>query len=106
MGTGGAWTRTGWSSSRARAASSAATSSPSCAAQGYSTIRAVDIKPLDEWYQRLPTASRTVSSTCARRDACRERRRAAPTCVYNLAADMGGMGFIETQQGATACSRC
>jgi len=60
--------------------------------QGHS-VKCVDIKPLDEWWQVHPDASNTVLdlSDIA---ACREAVRGADT-VYNLAADMGGMGFIE-----------
>jgi len=61
--------------------------------QGFTRIRAIDKKPLPEWYQRTPAAeclSMDLSeySNCVR--ACE-----GATEVYNLAADMGGMGFIE-----------
>jgi nucleoside-diphosphate-sugar epimerase len=61
--------------------------------QGYQRLRAVDIKPLDEWYQRfddVENLSLDVSAIEACERACRDAR-----LVYNLAADMGGMGFIE-----------
>ena len=61
--------------------------------QGYRRLRAVDIKPLDEWYQRfddVENLSLDVSGIEACERACRDAR-----FVYNLAADMGGMGFIE-----------
>jgi len=56
-------------------------------------IRAVDKKPLPEWYQRVPGVESlcldvSIEENCVR--AC-----AGATEVYNLAADMGGMGFIE-----------
>ena len=61
--------------------------------QGYTRIRAIDRKPLPEWYQRVPGVE------CLSMDLSQERTRSGPskgaTEVYNLAADMGGMGFIE-----------
>ncbi len=60
---------------------------------GYTRIRAIDKKPLQNWYQRLPG----VESLCldlSGREAC-VRAVENATEVYNLAADMGGMGFIE-----------
>lgn len=61
--------------------------------QGFSRIRAVDKKPLKYWYQRVPG----VESLCldlSDPENCRRVCEGA-TEVYNLAADMGGMGFIE-----------
>ena len=61
--------------------------------QGFTNIRAVDKKPLYEWYQRVPG----VESLCldlSFRDNCVRAVEGAKE-VYNLAADMGGMGFIE-----------
>lgn len=65
-------------------------------AHGHSQVRAVDIKPLNEWYQVSPEAEnlRLDLSTI---EACR-KALAGSTAVYNLAADMGGMGFIETHK--------
>jgi GDP-D-mannose 3',5'-epimerase len=59
-------------------------------------VRSVDIKPLDDWYQIPPgvEARRLDLSALAN---CREAVRGIDT-VYNLAADMGGMGFIETHK--------
>ncbi len=61
--------------------------------QGFSRIRAVDKKPLPQWYQRLPG----VESLCLDLSEYPNCVRAAAGAVevYNLAADMGGMGFIE-----------
>jgi GDP-D-mannose 3', 5'-epimerase len=59
-------------------------------------VRAVDVKPLDEWYQVSPTAENIVLDL-SEIDACR-RAVAGAGRVYNLAADMGGMGFIETHK--------
>jgi len=61
--------------------------------RGFTRIRAIDKKPLPEWYQRVPG----VESLCL---DLSEKENCVRTCegageVYNLAADMGGMGFIE-----------
>jgi nucleoside-diphosphate-sugar epimerase len=61
--------------------------------QGFTRIRGVDKKPLPEWYQRVPgveclTLDLSEEANCQR--ACEGASE-----VYNLAADMGGMGFIE-----------
>jgi nucleoside-diphosphate-sugar epimerase len=61
--------------------------------QGYRRLRAVDVKPLDEWYQRFDDVE-TLSLDLSGIDACERTCRDA-RLVYNLAADMGGMGFIE-----------
>jgi nucleoside-diphosphate-sugar epimerase len=61
--------------------------------QGFPRIRAIDKKPLSEWYQRV----RGVESLCmdlSEKDNCVHACEGAAE-VYNLAADMGGMGFIE-----------
>lgn len=66
------------------------------------SVRAVDIKPYDEWYQVHADAEN------ARRDvSLLEEARAATAdagVVYNLAADMGGMGFIENNKAACMLS--
>src|ERR1051325_3725489 len=61
--------------------------------RGFTRIRAVDKKPLPEWYQRVEgveclTLDLSDAKNCER--ACE-----GAVEVYNLAADMGGMGFIE-----------
>jgi nucleoside-diphosphate-sugar epimerase len=56
-------------------------------------IRAVDIKPLGEWYQVFDDVENIVADL-KRREEC-ERVCAGAERVYQLAADMGGMGFIE-----------
>ena len=61
--------------------------------QGYRSLRAVDIKPFDEWYQRFDDVE-NLSLDLSRLEAC-ERACDGAALVYNLAADMGGMGFIE-----------
>ena len=56
-------------------------------------VRAVDIKPLDEWYQRVDGVENVVGDLKLL-DVSRQACADADT-VYQLAADMGGMGFIE-----------
>jgi GDP-D-mannose 3', 5'-epimerase len=56
-------------------------------------VRAVDKKPADEWYQRFDEAE-NFELDLSLRDACFEATEGVAE-VYNLAADMGGMGFIE-----------
>ncbi len=64
--------------------------------QGHTRIRAVDIKPLDEWHQLHPGVENVVADL-KDRDACYRVSQGA-NVVYQLAADMGGMGFIETHK--------
>lgn len=61
--------------------------------QGFTRIRTVDKKPLYQWYQRVPG----VESLCLDLRYEENCRRVCEDAVevYNLAADMGGMGFIE-----------
>ena len=60
---------------------------------GYTRIRAVDVKPFEEWYQRS-TEAENLRLDLRERDACWHAARGMSQ-IYNLAADMGGMGFIE-----------
>jgi GDP-D-mannose 3',5'-epimerase len=60
---------------------------------GYTRIRAVDRKPLPEWYQRVPGVESLTMDLSDPDNAVRAVEGAIE--VYNLAADMGGMGFIE-----------
>jgi nucleoside-diphosphate-sugar epimerase len=64
--------------------------------RGYTDVRAVDIKPIPEWHQSF-TAAENLVLDLRERAAC-ERALAGATVVYNLAADMGGMGFIEANK--------
>ena len=57
----------------------------------------MDIKPFGEWYQRFPGAE-NLKLDLRERKACERAVRGAEQ-VYNLAADMGGMGFIELNRG-------
>jgi len=60
---------------------------------GYTRIRAIDRKPLPEWYQRVPGVESLSLDLSEKENAIEAVQGAAE--VYNLAADMGGMGFIE-----------
>ncbi len=64
--------------------------------QGYERVRAVDLKPFHEWYQVLPQAE-NLQRDLRELPACQESSQGVDF-VYNLAADMGGMGFIETHK--------
>ena len=61
--------------------------------RGFARIRAVDKKPLPDWYQRVPGVE-CLSLDVSHQENCRRVCEGAVE-VYNLAADMGGMGFIE-----------
>ncbi len=63
---------------------------------GYTRIRAVDKKPLSEWYQRVPGVESLCLDLSEKENAVRAMEGAVE--VYNLAADMGGMGFIESHR--------
>ena len=56
-------------------------------------IRAVDCKPLEEWHQVVEGADNRVLDVSLL-EAAREATEGVSD-VFNLAADMGGMGFIE-----------
>jgi nucleoside-diphosphate-sugar epimerase len=64
--------------------------------QGCRHIRAVDIKPFDEWYQQFPDVE-NLRLDLRDKPAC-QQAVAGIQLVYNLAADMGGMGFIENNK--------
>src|ERR1700759_1598749 len=63
---------------------------------GHKKIRAVDVKPLAEWYQKHPGVENQVGDL-ALLEPCRAAAKGSKM-IYNLAADMGGMGFIETHK--------
>ena len=69
---------------------------------GHTDLRAIDIKPLDEWYQVLPGIDNRVSDLRSL-DECRDAVRDVAH-VYNLACDMGGMGFIEANRAVCMIS--
>jgi len=60
---------------------------------GYTRIRAIDRKPVPEWYQRVPGVECISMDLSEKQNAIQAVVGAVE--VYNLAADMGGMGFIE-----------
>jgi nucleoside-diphosphate-sugar epimerase len=60
---------------------------------GYIRIRAVDKKPLENWYQQIPGVENLRLDLSENASCIRAVEDAVE--VYNLAADMGGMGFIE-----------
>lgn len=64
--------------------------------QGFSNLRAVDIKPQTEWFQRFPDVD-NITLDLREKAACYQALQGAQY-VYNLAADMGGMGFIENNK--------
>jgi GDP-D-mannose 3', 5'-epimerase len=61
--------------------------------EGHSNVRVVDCKPFSEWYQIFPKAE-NICADLRDLSACRAAVRGV-RYVFNLAADMGGMGFIE-----------
>lgn len=63
---------------------------------GAQKIRSVDVKPLDQWYQTFDDVENLVLDL-QDKDACARACDQAST-VYQLAADMGGMGFIENNK--------
>ncbi|MSU21018.1 MAG: NAD-dependent epimerase/dehydratase family protein [Pedosphaera sp.] len=65
--------------------------------QGKRDIRAVDVKPLGEWYQQFPGIE-SFQLDLQEKEACEQAARGVDV-IYNLAADMGGMGFIELNKG-------
>ena len=65
-------------------------------AQGHK-VRAVDKKPQWQWYQRFSEAE-NLTLNLEGKECCIQAVNGCD-CVYNLAADMGGMGFIELNKG-------
>lgn len=61
--------------------------------QGHTLIRAIDKKPLSEWYQRIPGVECICMDLSEKGNAAQAVEGAVE--VYNLAANMGGIGFIE-----------
>jgi len=58
------------------------------------SIRAVDIKPLEQWYQRFEDVE-NLTLDLQDRAACERALASGVREVYNLASNMGGIGFIE-----------
>ena len=64
--------------------------------RGVRVIRAIDIKPLNHWYQRTEGVE-NVSLDLRDKENCLLAADGADR-VYHLAAEMGGMGFIESHK--------
>ncbi len=64
--------------------------------KGYTNIRAVDRKPQNQWYQRFSEVENLTLDLSVLPN-CYVSLQGADV-VYNLAADMGGMGFIENNK--------
>jgi GDP-D-mannose 3',5'-epimerase len=64
--------------------------------QGCSNVRAVDCKPFDEWFFRFEQVDNRVLDL--RSYAACDEAGAGSAVIYNLAADMGGIGFIENNK--------
>ena len=66
--------------------------------QGIEVVSATDIKPLHEWYQVSEGKSlKNLSLDLKNLDNCHTSLEDATVC-FDLAADMGGMGFIENNK--------
>ena len=65
-------------------------------------VRAVDLKPLNEWYQ-ISTEADNLVLDLRLRENCYQAVNGYNE-VFNLAADMGGMGFIENNKAACMIS--
>jgi GDP-D-mannose 3',5'-epimerase len=63
---------------------------------GANVVKAVDVKPLDEWYQASPGVT-NLSLDLKDKDSCMKAAEGTQV-VFQLAADMGGMGFIENNK--------
>ena len=70
--------------------------------RGFESIRAVDVKPVEEWFQVFPDADNRRLDLCEK-ESCHEAADGA-AYVFNLAADMGGIGFIELNKAACMLS--
>jgi len=64
--------------------------------QGIRVIRAVDVKPLEDWHQ-ITDGIENLSLDLKDKQNCLAAARGAEY-IYQLAADMGGMGFIENNK--------
>ena len=65
-------------------------------ANGVKVVRAVDVKPLEDWYQTTADVE-NLSLDLKDKDNCLTATEEV-SLVYQLAADMGGMGFIENNK--------
>ncbi|HXE51776.1 MAG TPA: NAD-dependent epimerase/dehydratase family protein [Tepidisphaeraceae bacterium] len=64
--------------------------------QGNTHVRSVDVKPVEDWCLRSGDAE-NLRLDLREKEQC-ERALEGATVVYNLASDMGGMGFIENNK--------
>src|SRR6187200_3351204 len=69
---------------------------------GFENLRAIDSKPIEEWYQVLPGVHNRVADLRSLSECTDAVRGMAH--IYNLAADMGGMGFIEANKAVCMLS--
>jgi GDP-D-mannose 3',5'-epimerase len=65
-------------------------------ANGINVVRAVDVKPVEDWYQ-VTEGVENLSLDLKDKDNCLTATEGV-SLVYQLAADMGGMGFIENNK--------
>ena len=65
--------------------------------KGYKKIKAVDIKPYQEWFQIFDKVESLQLDLCLKEN-CEKLFTAPVGDIYNLAANMGGMGFIENNK--------
>lgn len=65
--------------------------------KGHKKVRCVDIKPTNQWYQVHPQAENIVADLNDL-NHCRTAVKDMDV-VFNLACNMGGMGFIENNKG-------
>tara|TARA_B100000965_G_scaffold398157_1_gene415843 strand:+ start:232 stop:1224 length:993 start_codon:yes stop_codon:yes gene_type:complete len=63
--------------------------------RGYE-VRVVDVKPLDQWYQ-INEGAENIVANLEEKEACFSATEGCDE-VYNLACNMGGMGFIENNK--------
>jgi nucleoside-diphosphate-sugar epimerase len=64
--------------------------------QGFTNLRAIDLRPQREWYQRFPDVENLVLDLQDKSNCFHALQGA--DWVFNFAADMGGMGFIENNR--------
>ena len=70
--------------------------------EGHEHVRSVDVKPLSEWYQVHDGVDNQQLDLQDKASCVRSCDGVSD--VYQLAADMGGMGFIENNKAACMLS--
>jgi GDP-D-mannose 3', 5'-epimerase len=65
--------------------------------KGYKHVRVVDVKPKEQWYQVHPQAENVVADLNLKEKAFDAVK--GMDVAWNLACNMGGMGFIENNKG-------